>query len=421
MRKKVDVLELETGMYVAELDRPWRETPFLFQGFYIESQADIEKIRGYCQHVFVDFSDEPGARPPRQNPQDRAVELEMLKNNARAHYRNKAYLDTVTLEEELSPAQEVYAESQALIGNIMEDARIGRSIDSPSARKHVAALTRSVIRNPDALVCLAQLKSQDEYTVQHSLRVCILSLAFGRYLGVPEHGLRDLGLGALLHDVGKSKVPLEILNKPERLTEREFTIMRTHVPEGVKIVESLPNVPRTALEIIGGHHERYSGQGYMRGLQGREIGNASMIAAIVDCYDALTSDRVYQAAVSSHQALKQMYTWRDREFEGRLIEHFIQCMGIYPIGSVVELTTGHIGVVTTVNRTRYLRPQIVLVLNGDKQKYPTVKNIDLMKQMRDEADRPWEIKTVLEPGSFGVNPMEYLPLPHARLRNSSHA
>lgn len=408
-------------MYVAELDRPWRETPFLFQGFYIESQADIEKIRSYCQHVFVDLPNEAGARVPRQNPQDRAVELEILKNNARAHYRNKAYLDAVTLEDELSPAQEVYAESQALIGNIMEDARIGRSIDSPSARKHVAALTQSVIRNPDALVCLAQLKSQDEYTVQHSLRVCILSLAFGRYLGVPEHGLHDLGLGALLHDIGKSKVPLDVLNKPERLTEREFAIMRTHVPAGVKIVESLPHIPRTALEIIGGHHERYSGQGYMRGLQGREIGNAAMIAAIVDCYDALTSDRVYQAAISSHQALKQMYTWRDREFEGRLIEHFIQCMGIYPIGSVVELTTGHIGVVTTVNRTRYLRPQIVLVLNGDKQKYPTVRSIDLMKQMRDEADRPWEIKAVLEPGSFGVNPMEYLPLPHARLSNNSHA
>ncbi len=397
-------------MYVAELDRPWRETPFLFQGFYIQNQSDIEQLRGYCAHVFVDIPDEfQTSVPPTLNPQDSVVELEMLKNNARAHYKGTAYPDTATLERELSPAMEVYRESESLIGSIVDDVRLGRAIDLPGARDHVAELTRSVIRNPDALVCLAQLKAKDAYTVQHSLRVCILSLAFGRHLGVPEEGLRDLGLGALLHDVGKAKIPLEILNKPERLTEREYAVMKTHVPEGVKILDGLRNIPRSVIEIVSGHHERYNGQGYIRGLKGREIGNAAMISAIVDCYDALTSDRVYQAAVSPHNALKQMYTWRNGQFEGRLVEHFIQCMGIYPIGSLVELNTGHVGVVTTINRARYLRPQIVLVLDGTKQRYASTKNVDLMKQMRDESDRPWEIKSVLEPGSFGVNPAHYLP------------
>ena len=412
MREKLDVHDLRPGMYVAELDRPWRETPFLFQGFYIESHADIEQIKRYCAHVFVDA--DLGAKPaaPSLNTHDGRVELEMLKRQARAHYQTNAYNDASTLAQEVEPARAILREARAAIANIMEDARLGRALDAPGARRQIKAMTQSIVRNPDALMCLTQLKEKDAYTVEHSLRVCILSLAFGRHLGVPEAGLHDLGLGALLHDVGKAKIPLEILNKPGALTPEEFNIIQTHVPAGVKLLEDTHGIPRTALEVASGHHERYSGTGYARGLKGREIGNAAMITAIVDCYDAMTSDRVYKAAISSHNALKKMYTWRDRDFEGRLVEHFIQCMGIYPIGSLVELNTGHVGVVTTINRLRYLRPQVVLVLNRDKQRYGKPRTVDLLTEMRDEANQTWEIKSVLEPGTYGIEPASHLPKAH---------
>lgn len=413
MKKKVDTHELKPGMYVSGLDRPWRETPFLFQGFYIHSHADIEQIKDYCQYVFIDLNlDRTGTRSPV--PDDQKVELEILKKNAQPRQRAGAgagYEDVTSIEEEIEAARETYHECKESIHSIMDDARLGRSLDTEGARKTVGTLAQSIVRNPDALMCLTQLKQKDEYTVQHSLRVCILGLAFGRHLGLSEVELRELGLGALLHDVGKAKVPEEILNKPSALTEKEYAIIKQHVPAGVKILMGCANLSATALEIASQHHERYDGRGYSFGLAAEQIGRAGTIAGIVDCYDALTSDRPYRSAISAHNALKKMYTWRDSHFESLSVEQFIQCIGIYPIGSLVELTTGHVGVVLSQNRRRSLRPKVILVLNRERKRYTTPVVVDLMEQMRDEAGTQWEIRAVLEPGSFGINATNYLPLP----------
>lgn len=412
MKKKLEVFDLKPGMYVAELDRPWRDTPFLFQGFYVEGTAEIEQIKRYCQHVFIE-TDLSSSRdtPTPAGTLDKRVEYEMLKKNAQIRVPPRAYTDQHSLEQEIDEARETFRRAKVQIANIMEDARIGRAIDSEGARQQVNEMAHSIIRNPDALMCLTQLKAKDEYTALHSLRVCVLSLAFGRHLGLAAEPLRELGIGALLHDVGKAQVPIDVLNKPDRLTDAEFEIMKTHVPLGVKILENTKGIPRMAIEITGSHHERYNGHGYIRGLKGDQISDPGVISAIADCYDAITSDRPYQNGISAHQALKKMYTWRDREFHGRLVEQFIQCMGIYPIGSLVELSTGHVGVVSTINRARYLRPRVVLLLDADKRHYTAPRHVDLMQQMRDERNRPWEISSVLEPGTYGLNPAQYLPMP----------
>lgn len=411
MKKKLEVFELRPGMYVSALDRPWRDTPFLFQGFYIDGAAEIEQIKQYCQHVFVD-TELSGLRetPTPAGPSDKRVEYEILKKNAQIRVSPRAYPDQTSLEQELVQARETFRKAKDQIASIMDDARVGRAIDTEGARTHVNDMAHSIIRNPDALMCLTQLKEKDEYTAMHSLRVCILSLAFGRHLGLPKEPLRDLGIGALLHDVGKAQVPSDILNKPGRLTASEFEIMKTHVPLGVKILENTKAIPRMAIDITGSHHERYNGNGYIRGLKASQIGHPGMIAAIADCYDAITSDRPYQNGISAHLALKKMYTWRDKEFHGQLVEQFIQCMGIYPIGSLVELSTGHVGVVATINRARYLRPRVVLLLDADKQRYAAPRDVDLMQQMRDERNRPWEISSVLEPGTYGLDPAHFLPI-----------
>jgi HD-GYP domain-containing protein (c-di-GMP phosphodiesterase class II) len=417
-------------MYVSELDRPWRETPFLFQGFEIRSNEDIEQLRQYCQHVYIGLPDVAGKSTVRHAsaPSAPAIrtsepkrgeigaaktfdESDLLKRVASPRFAGN-YHDRTTLEEEIAEVQHTHTEARAVVQTFMDDARFGRSIDGPGAKKIVGAMVDSVLRNPDALTCFTQLKKRDEYTALHSLRVCMLALGFGRHLGLPPDELRMLGIGAMLHDIGKMKIPLEILNKPGQLTDGEFQIMKTHVPRGVEILEGVSGIPPSAVQVARCHHERYSGSGYINGYQGDQIGLFGMIGGIVDCYDAITSDRAYHAGLSSHLTLKEMYQWRGRDFHAGLVEQFIQCMGIYPIGSVVALNTGDIGVVITVNRQRRLKPRVALVRKADGTQHAPKTVIDLMSYTTKEG-KPCEIESVLEPGVYGINPTEYLPLPSA--------
>jgi putative nucleotidyltransferase with HDIG domain len=410
-------------MYVAELDRPWLGTPFLFQGFEIRSPAEIDELKRFCKWVYVETPDTlAGSPPPRvaappasprrqpgiQTEAEQRVAHDFLKiiNQPRPA---PVYTDKVALEQEIPTAREHHAVARMLIYQILDDVRSGKNIDSISAKRVVGELADSVVRNPDALTCFIQLKKKDEYTAMHSMRVCILALAFGRHLGLDRETLEMLGMGALLHDIGKIKVPADILNKPGGLDEYEFALMKSHVPRGVELLEQMHGIPRPAIDVARYHHERYSGTGYIAGLTGDQIGFFGMIGGIVDCYDAITSDRAYRPGMSAHTSLKQMYEWRGRDFHPGLVEQFIQCMGIYPIGSVVELSTGEIAVVVTMNRVRRLKPRVTLVLNANCAPYSTPITVDLMSHKTSDG-RPCEIDRVLEPGVYGIDPVLYLPV-----------
>jgi putative nucleotidyltransferase with HDIG domain len=411
-------------MYVAELDRPWLGTPFLFQGFQISSEEEIEELRRYCKSVYIEIPDAGGepvaARPPPERQRlslepteaEQRVARDFLKiiNEPRAQ---PLYKEQTTLEQELALVHEHLLQARTLIAELLNDARLGKTINIAATKRVVSELAHSVIRNPDALTCFSQLKRRDEYTALHSLRVCILALSFGRHLGLDRDALLVLGTGALLHDIGKMKIPTEILNKPERLNDQEFALMRTHVPQGVKILGQAGGISNQSIEIAQRHHERYSGSGYIEGLQGDAIGFFGMIGGIVDCYDAVTSDRSYHTGMASHTALKKMYEWRGRDFHPRLVEQFIQCMGIYPIGSLVELNTGEVAVVVTMNRVRHLKPRVALVLRPDCTPYAVPVYIDLMHH-RTSDDRPCDIERVIDPGTYGINPVKYLPVPNAK-------
>lgn len=425
MRKKIPVSELRKGMYVAELDRPWIGTPFLFQGFEITDDDVIEELRRCCQFVFIDTEQQAAAGTPTRKPADQAakhtqrfserdplstLEFKLLKKSAPSAHPEHRYRNEIPLQDEIGNAREVESRGRELIYSIMDDVRLGRSLDTVKAKKVVAELVESVVRNPDALVWLTQLKSQDEYTALHSIRVCILALTFGRHLELPPEHLNILGIGSLLHDIGKLKIPDEILNKPARLTDAEYTIIKTHVPLGVTLLESTPGIPAAAIEVTGRHHERYSGQGYISGYSGDNIGLFGMMGAIVDCYDAVTSDRSYQAGISPYDALALLYQGRNTDFHTGLVEQFIQCMGIYPIGSVVEMSSGSVGVVVSINRARRLRPMVALVLNADKQPYTPATVVDLFAPPLDSTGRPLEIKKILPAGTYGINPSAYLPV-----------
>ena len=420
MKTKLTVQDLRLGMVVSELDRPWQGTPFLFQGFAISTDEELTQLRSLCQFVFID-TEAPAVAPPATRkpsttsrssgssvPTESVITIlptfDALKKFTSGAPHAPFYKDQVSTEAELPRAREIVGHTRELAFNIMDDVRLGRSLPTANAKSTVADIVESVIRNPDALVCLAQLKKRDEYTVLHSMRVCILALTFGRHLEFNVEELNLLGLGALLHDVGKIKVPDEILNKPGRLTPAEYDIIKTHVPLGVEIVESHSGIPAASIEVVRSHHERFNGAGYMKGLAGDHIGFFASIGAIVDCYDAITSDRVYHAAVSGSDALQIMYAARGKDFHPDLLEQFIQCMGIYPIGSLVELNSGAVGVVVSVNREWRLRPRVALVLMPDKLPYAAPKMVNVMQH-----DTDLGIRKILPVGTFGVNPLDYLP------------
>ncbi|MDO8704469.1 MAG: HD-GYP domain-containing protein [Sulfuricaulis sp.] len=418
MKRKLDVQQLKVGMFVSELDRPWRETPFVFQGFEIISEDEIRQLQRYCQYVYIETAETYRTPPPR-TPAEKAAAEETVRHKKaerdlfikiESHPLLKpAYHDVTSLEEEIKVVREIHRETQDLIRGIMEDVRLGKPINSAGTKKIVNEMAESIIRNPDALTCFTQLKKKDEYTAQHSMRVCILALSFGRHLGLEAHELNLLGLGALLHDIGKMKVPNEIINKPGPLNDYEFALMKSHVPRGVEILENTSGIPRPSIEVARCHHERYSGSGYIHGLKGDQIGLFGMIGGIVDCYDAVSSDRAYHSGMSAHAALRKMYEWRNRDFHPGLMEQFIQCMGIYPIGSVVELNTGEVGVVVTMNRMRRLKPRVALVLQADYYPVPCATTVDLM-DYKSRNGQPCEIERVLEPGVYGINPVQFLPV-----------
>ena len=424
MKKNIPVHDLRLGMYVSELDRPWRETPFLFQGFEVQSDEQIEQLSQYCQHVYIDteqgYDVSPKSRPSAnvapalilsKEQKEPVIKFEkVLERFTHGHRRPPRYQDVTILEEEIGRAREIVTETREAVYDIMGDVRLGRSIDTTAAKKVVADMVDSVIRNPDALMCLNQLKDKDEYTALHSLRVCVLALAFGRHLDLTNDELNLLGIGALLHDIGKMKVPNDILNKPEKLTEEEFIIIKSHVPHGVSILEQTHGISSASIDVARYHHERYAGGGYALGSQGEQIGLFGSVGGIVDCYDAITSDRSYHTGMSAHDALTKMYSWRGRDFQPLMVEQFIQCMGIYPIGSVVELSNGSIGVVISINRARRLKPKVALVLNSDKTPFAPTKVIDLMHETVEDGSQGLEIRKVLPPGEHGVIPTNYIPL-----------
>jgi HD-GYP domain-containing protein (c-di-GMP phosphodiesterase class II) len=293
------------------------------------------------------------------------------------------------------------------IGLIMDDVKSGKNLNLNAVRGVVEPVLDSIIRNPDALLWLSRLRHKDNYTYSHSVDNCALAIAFGRHLGLPKDDIRILSTGMLLLDIGKMKVPDAILNKASTLTEAEFVEVKKHVDYGVEILKNTPDIEDSIIHIAMTHHERYDGSGYPNGIPGDQIPIYGRIAAIIDCYDAMTSKRIYSDAVSPHNALQQIYNWRNKFFQDELVEQFLQCLGVYPTGSLVEMNSGEVGIVLSQNRAKRLKPRIMLILDEDKTTYKNFKIIDLMTQAIDATGHVLNIHCAHDPGAFGIDPTEF--------------
>lgn len=387
MKKSVPVSELRFGMYIAELDRPWTETPFRFQGFVLQTEQQLETLKKYCKSVFVDSEKSVLADTPRAGMQ---------------YFGKTVYAEKATVEQELAPARSAYTASHAMVQETLAAVRIGRNLDPERVRGAVKSLTESVLRNPNAMLLFSQLREKGEYTAGHSLDVSIYMTAFGRYLQLEHQQIELLGYVGLLQDVGKVRLPKALLEKRGRLTPEEFEQAKLHVGYSVEILRATAGIPIELPRLAVLHHERFDGSGYPNRLQGAHIGMVGGIAAIVDTYDAMTVQRPYADAVAPSAAISNLYKWRGVFFDAGLVEQFIRFIGIFPVGSLVELNSGEIGVVISQNPEERLKPRVMVIRDAKGIELRPQKLLDLSRSPKATPDEAYRILRTLEHGRVTV-------------------
>ena len=390
--RKIPVAELAVGMYVSELDRPWLETPFLFQGFYVQSDDEVAAVRSHCRQVVVDTErdeDRPQPLATRRPPRPPAEAMRELKD-------------------EIKQASGVHVSVAATIENVMGELKQAGKLDVHKLEAAVLPMVDSVLRNPAAMSCLMRIRRKGGYLYSHSLASSVWATALGREIGLERDALRVVALGAMLLDIGKTRIPEEILGKPGKLDAGELALMRRHVEFSLEIVEEAGEVDPRVLEMVAHHHERHDGSGYPRGLKGDDIPVYGRIAGVVDTYDAMITSRPYASTQSSYGALRQLRSLAGTEFQPELVDQFTQAIGMFPTGTLVLLNTGEVAVVTAQSRVRRLRPEIMVILDAEKQPLADYRVVDL-NQVSATADNQaslW-IEQGLEPGAYGVDPAEY--------------
>ncbi|MAZ87036.1 MAG: metal-dependent phosphohydrolase [Cellvibrionaceae bacterium] len=392
-RKKIAVDELQIGMYVSELDRDWLGTPFLMQGFTIQTREDIYTVQEHCSYVWIDE-----VKQTYVPAEERAVD--------EAKKRKKNYINKVSASDEHRQALGVFREARRITKSLLDEARLGASVNTEAAKSTVNECVQSILRNPDALTWMSKMRNEDEYTAEHCLNVCILAISFGRHLGYEEEALQHIGLCGLLHDVGKMKIPPEILNKPDRLTDKEFKMIKAHTVHGRNLLMTAPGSYHGVVDVAYSHHERLDGNGYPRGLKASGISEFSRIVAIADAYDAMTAKRVYEDARSSTDALKEIFDNRGTQFDERLAEQFLEMVGLYPPGSIVEMTNGCVGIVLTTNHKYRHLPKVLVVRNTVKRPVKE-KVLNLADCERGTLDKSFLIKRVLVDGAHNVSLKAY--------------
>ena len=507
MATKVFTSDVRVGMFVADLDRPWVDTPFLLQGFLVEDEEQIAALRAHCDFVMVDRARSvgaeyeappvgartvppsgsrvvapaagvsapakaPGAVPPpvdddrvetrtvsangsvARGAPGRPVKLEDIARGAPdvegsgffgrlrgflgrrgekprsqaaavavapepapetpQEFEARAallppgievqtYTNQSSVEEEAPRAREVVGHATDLLDKLVSDIRIGQSFEVERVEEIVDDMVESIIRNPQALMWVAKLREQDITTYGHGLQVSVYLTSFGRHLGFPKAQLSHLAQVGLLLDIGKIKLPRELLEKQGRLSDEEFESAKAHVDHGLEILRDTPDFHADVIQGIAQHHERMNGSGYPQGLHGADISVFGRMAGIVDTFAALTNHRPYAAAVSSYEALRSLTNWSGEFFHEPLVQQFVSSIGVFPVGSLIELSTGEVAIVVAHNKVRRLKPRVLVVTGPDKTRSPHPAMLDLLYENKSGGDEPVYIKRGLPAGAYDLD------------------
>lgn len=542
-REKTQVSQLDIGMFVCELDRPWLDSPFILEGVLIEDDEQIATIAALCEFVYVDrtvsvgnyFTAPPkeqvaikrdgaiiriqvstssnktssknkNVRAERQNIKPGSANekfsfFEVLKeikaSNQSSHsasiniattpnalfnvhqlrstdnssnfipeiiadggsltsqiktdlsnfisgltswgskqkklkstidkaalkadlskkpenddsYRITIFEEAPPVEDEIAKIYPVFEKSQIATREIFEALAQDQEIDLSNVNESLDSMVESIERNPDALIWLAKLKQTDDYAYNHALNVSIMLMALASFMALPKKQVKDLGLAGLLQDIGKAKIPQEILNKEEAITQEEFELLKKHVDHALELLEitdkSSGSISGTVILTISQHHERIDGTGYPYQLSEKQISLTGQMAGLIDTYCALTTNKVYAKGVYNQLALETIHSLRDTKFKGVLIDQLVQFLGIYPVSTLVELNTGEVAVVIQQNSVRRMLPRVMILLNPDKSKNEYPATINLINSPPTPTGEPYQIVRGLAPDSYGLSASNY--------------
>jgi len=384
---KVAAADIKIGMYMSFPDRPWLETPFLFQGLILDSEKLISQVQAECRFIYVDRAKSFVKEEPKK-----ATTPPPIKSNTPPI--------KAPMESEFTNAYNSHSEAKNEIESALKKMAAGEGINVTRIRGSVKSCVKSIMINPNAMLWLGKLRNKDNYIAEHCLNVGILAIAFGRHLGLSPAELETLGMCGMLHDVGKLQVDQKILDKPSSLTEEEFTVIKDHCRIGKEILSQDSNMPKVVIDAAYGHHERADGTGYPRGVKADSLHAYTRIISIVDTYDAITTNRCYDKSRPATEAMKILFSCRSTQFEPNLVEKFIECLGIYPIGSLVELRSGEGAVVIDSNKNSRLKPRVTIVLD-EKKHFRVPLIIDTSSPFNEDSERT--IKRVLDENDFPID------------------
>ena len=414
--KKVSVEDLKTGMAIRGYVCDWTADVDRWGTKLLKSDDDIQRIiDNGIKEVYIDItrgSDVEHA--PTLEQIDKAMDKEILAVGERM-VEDSSLRQQTSLQNELAEATKVKKQARKLVNSTLGDVRMGKQVVDVGVLNNVMGdMADSLFRNQNAILSLGLIKQKDEYTFMHSVNVGVFLMSFCHTMGMDQQVVIDAGTGGMLHDIGKMKVPYEIINKKSKLTDEEFGLMKSHPAYGKEILESAKGISELGLQVANEHHERYDGTGYTHRLAGEEISLYGQMGAIVDVYDAITSDRSYHKGMESHTALKKMLEWSNNHFSAHLFQSFIQSIGIYPIGTLVRLKNSLIGIVLENNNKSMLHPTIRLLI--DAGRFPNVRVEPKVINLLDYEDRPsYKISCIESVEKWGIDPRKYMYNPAAYL------
>lgn len=438
MSNTISTRDLRIGMFVVDLDRPWTETPFMMQGFLLQSAEELRALQQCCREVVIDRSrsvgdqfrarvvekDAPLRGPDgslRQHPDvtESRIEAERFLKVARSfkgkiHTKRQPNVPRVRSEDGRSRLESELLYSAPIVDDVYHALRETRlaidgngTVDVVRIDSLVGEMASGVQRNPDAMLWLTRLKRTDQYTYDHSVNVSVHAMVFARFVGLSGVELRQLGLAGLLQDIGKVQIDYEVLSKPGPLSDAEFEHVKAHVRNTLNLLSVHKDFDPGTLAIIAAHHERFDGTGYPRGLAGMSIPLTAEMAGIIDTYCAMTRERVYRGAVSSQRAMENLNQLRNTQFRDTLVDQLLQCVGLYPVGTLVELNSGEVGVVIQQNQVRRLQPRVLVLLAPDKSIERFPRTLDLLMLPECADGEPYRIIQALPPNAYGIDPNDF--------------
>ena len=392
MLKKIPVEHLRLGMHLQAFCGDWLEHPFWRTRFVLKDAQDLVLIReSSIREVWIDINKGIDVEADRTRSEDEFETIEEIPPPPPVVQPKAAFAD------EVKRASRIVAKGREAVVSMFQEARMGKAIEAEAAAPLVEEISNSMLRNPGALVSIARLKTADDYTYLHSVAVCALMIALARQLGLDEQQTREAGMAGLLHDLGKAMMPTAVLNKPGKLTDAEFAVVKTHPEVGHKLLLAGNGASEIARDVCLHHHEKFDGSGYPAGLSGEAISLYARMGAVCDVYDAITSNRPYKAGWDPAESIRRMAEWKGH-FDPAIFQAFVKSLGIYPVGSLVRLESGKLGVVVEQNGQSLLKPRLKVFFSTRSQSYLKPETIDLARSAekiagREDAEK-WGIKDV---------------------------